>query len=436
MVEARAPKKPKSLSRPRKPESLTDSESAALRLSAARVCTLLAESLILKRVAREPEVAISELSELLSKLQSLRQSELPGDAPAVLDAVDTQLKGQGRELRKARHDFRTIVEVTKRLNSQGLDLQRIETFVNRLLMGQFAAAKTYFLREGDFDDGVFRCQRDSRVDFRFAYESPFVAWVLGLQRPFVVSEHERELSRFGIRDSLARHQIEVISPLVRHEQDRRLLEGLLFLGQRITVMPFDERDLEFLGLVSDLVAIALHNASLFFASTHDALTKIYGRGHFDMTIDQELQRALRYDDEARQVSLAMVDIDHFKRFNDTYGHAVGDEVLRQVARTLADTVRKIDVVARYGGEEFAVIFPEIRKQEARIAAERIRSAIENLRVQVDGVEEPLSVTVSIGIATFPEDADERQALINRADQALYCAKEEARNCVVLAGNQS
>ncbi len=378
----------------------------------------------------------SDLSELLTKLTSLRQSEELGGAHGVLEAVATQLKAQGRELRKARHDFRTIVEVTKRLNSQGLDLQRIETFVNRLLMGQFAAAKTYFLREGDFDDGVFRCQKDPRVDFAFAYESPFVAWVLGLQRPFVVAEHERELTRFGIWDDLAGHQIEVISPLVRNEQDRRLLEGLLFLGQRISIMPFDERDLVFLGLVSDLVAIALHNASLFFASTHDALTKIYGRGHFDMTIDQELQRARRYDDVSRRVSLAMVDIDHFKRFNDTYGHAVGDEVLRQVARTLADTVRKIDVVARYGGEEFAVIFPEIRKEEAKIAAERIRAAIENLRVKLEGIDEPLSVTVSIGIATFPDDADERQALINKADQALYCAKAEDRNCVVLSGSEA
>ncbi len=377
----------------------------------------------------------SKLPALLDKMQALRADGSAGPVEELLDEVEAQLTGQGKELRKARHDFRTIVEFTKRLNSQGLDLLRIETFVNRLLMGQFAAAKTWFLREGDFDDGIFRCQKGRYPELQFHYESPFAAWVLGLQVPLIVGEHERELTRFGLWDNLAGHKIEVIAPLVRYEQDRRLLEGVLFLGPRITGMPYDDRDLAFLGLVADLVAIALHNASLFFASTHDALTKIYGRGHFDMTIDQQLQRANRYDDEGRRVSLAMVDIDHFKHFNDTYGHPVGDEVLRQVARTLADTVRRIDVVARYGGEEFAIIFPEIHKQEARIAAERIRVAIESLRVKIDDLSEPLSVTVSIGIATYPYDADARQALINRADQALYQAKERGRNQVVLAGEE-
>jgi diguanylate cyclase (GGDEF)-like protein len=125
------------------------------------------------------------------------------------------------------------------------------------------------------------------------------------------------------------------------------------------------------------------------------------------------------------VSLVLLDIDHFKPLNDEHGHQIGDDVLRQVAAVLGETARTIDVPARYGGEEFAVVLPECDRAEAAMVAERLRSAIE----QADTI---VKITVSAGVATFPEHGATPEALIRAADDALYSAKDSGRNRVVAA----
>jgi len=126
-------------------------------------------------------------------------------------------------------------------------------------------------------------------------------------------------------------------------------------------------------------------------------------------------------------SLIMLDVDHFKQINDTFGHPVGDQVLKRLAGILDKMVRKVDTVARYGGEEFSLLLPNSGKREALKLAERIRKSVEEARFEAGSTRIP--VTVSMGLATFPEDTRLRQDLLEQTDQALYAAKKAGRNRV-------
>jgi diguanylate cyclase (GGDEF)-like protein len=146
-----------------------------------------------------------------------------------------------------------------------------------------------------------------------------------------------------------------------------------------------------------------------------------------MRLSQEVERAMRF---GRSFSMMVIDIDHFKRVNDTYGHQRGDSVLIEVARRMVGVVRvQVDTLARYGGEEFVLILPETAQDGARVVAEKIRDSIGSEPIGHEG-EEPVTVTVSIGLATFPEHGTAPRGLIRAADQAMYEAKARGRNRVV------
>lgn len=168
------------------------------------------------------------------------------------------------------------------------------------------------------------------------------------------------------------------------------------------------------------------NRKLKELSLTDGLTGIFNKRHFNERLTAEIKRAARY---SKNVSLIMLDIDHFKHYNDVNGHPEGDKVLKGVADCLVQNVRDIDIVVRYGGEEFSVILPETDKKEAMVIAERIRSFVAiqpfaNKENQPGG-----NLTVSQGISCYPEDAPEAEGLIEKADIALYVAKNKGRNRV-------
>jgi diguanylate cyclase (GGDEF)-like protein len=169
-------------------------------------------------------------------------------------------------------------------------------------------------------------------------------------------------------------------------------------------------------------ALTRANADLLKLATHDALTGVYNRRRFDEKLDE---CNLLFQRTGRPFALLFIDADHFKQINDTHGHAIGDEVLQQLARLIQDTTRATDFVARYGGEEFAVLLPEIEEPEsAEIVAEKIRAAIAEANFASAG-----RVTVSIGIGLAESSDSNTTALIKRADQQLYQAKWSGRNRV-------
>lgn len=172
-----------------------------------------------------------------------------------------------------------------------------------------------------------------------------------------------------------------------------------------------------------------YHEEIYRLSTIDGLTETYNKRFFLDTLERELNRAQRY---GRGVSLALFDIDHFKKINDRHGHLAGDYVLRELANLVNQNIRRQDILARYGGEEFAIILPEIDTPKAVLACEKLRSITES-HPFVFGTE-PIPVTISVGLYTFLRDHDTEatEAFIAKADSRLYAAKEAGRNCVVSA----
>ncbi|MBC7793596.1 MAG: GGDEF domain-containing protein, partial [Clostridia bacterium] len=195
-------------------------------------------------------------------------------------------------------------------------------------------------------------------------------------------------------------------------------------------LAYNADHLRVLTIIADHAAVALENARLYELATVDGLTGLFVRRYFDQRLNEEWRRGARYGQE---FALGILDLDNFKRLNDTYGHQIGDQVLRGAATVLRDNMRGADLAGRYGGEEFAFILPRTTVNEAHVMAERIRKDIEMLNLELNGQQ--ITVTCSIGIAGYPEcNASDASTLLAFADQALYDAKAQGRNRVVAAAH--
>ena len=194
---------------------------------------------------------------------------------------------------------------------------------------------------------------------------------------------------------------------------------------------FEQNEIELLTLFARLASSAIKNARLTARleeeASVDALTGIHNRRVFERALAREHRRAKRY---ANAYALLMIDIDHFKNVNDTFGHQAGDAILAAIAGRIASRVRDVDLATRYGGEEFAVMLPEIPGAAAKEFAEDIRRVIADMPFTLpDG--RPITMTVSIGASCYPECAGDAASVVETADRALYCAKESGRDRVVL-----
>ncbi len=192
---------------------------------------------------------------------------------------------------------------------------------------------------------------------------------------------------------------------------------------------YDAQDLQFFSVIGYQMAAALKHFQRFRSiksmAVFDTLTALYNRRYFEERLAMEAQKAFF---SGSFLSLVMVDIDHFKKVNDTFGHTEGDKVLKEIGSLLKASVRKKDTVARYGGEEFVLILPEAGLEEAAMISERIRQLVEKTLFDVG--EAHLHLTVSLGIATFPSHHPRtKEDLVKMADQALYDAKRGGRNRV-------
>jgi diguanylate cyclase (GGDEF)-like protein len=221
------------------------------------------------------------------------------------------------------------------------------------------------------------------------------------------------------------------------ESAARMSIPLVSFGQILGVLAlesanrnaFRESELQCLESVADICATAIQNAHYVERVKQlaylDGLTGIFNRRFFELRIIEEIERSRRY---GTGMAVIMADIDQFKRLNDEFGHLLGDEVLRQVSSLFHQQLRKIDVVCRYGGEEFGIVLTQTNASHAVSVAEKLRRMVEQW--QFPGV--PQTVTISAGVAAFPDHGTTRDELVRAADNGLYAAKQAGRNRIALA----
>ncbi|SDK56588.1 diguanylate cyclase (GGDEF) domain-containing protein [Maridesulfovibrio ferrireducens] len=210
---------------------------------------------------------------------------------------------------------------------------------------------------------------------------------------------------------------------------RDLVKGFVTL-HRENDKPWSISELFQLGIISTVAAIAYENSELFRQTIKDSLTGLYMRRYLFIRLEEETQRVKR---RGGDLSVIMVDIDHFKLINDSYGHAAGDEALKQVANVLLQNSRRgADIVCRYGGEEFAVLMPGSKKEDAMVVAERMRAGCEEAKLLTSGGE--FKITLSAGVANLDEcDLISGDTMMRIADKRLYAAKKSGRNRVIFEG---
>lgn len=211
--------------------------------------------------------------------------------------------------------------------------------------------------------------------------------------------------------------------------------GLILADNIFTAKPITQNDVRMLTMFANQAGLAIENSRLYEHSmiqAHtDSLSGLWNHGYFQYEFSKELKTSQR---ENQPLSLLMLDIDNFKNYNDTLGHQAGDKILREISNLLKEYSRREDCACRYGGEEFAIILPRTDKKTAFMIAERLRKRIEEQKFKHEEILPSKKLTISIGIASFPEDASDKDELIAKADSALYEAKRGGRNRVCVYPN--
>ena len=182
-------------------------------------------------------------------------------------------------------------------------------------------------------------------------------------------------------------------------------------------------------IVASQMAISMENAMLYKIATTDDLTGLYTRKHFDYLFQEELRLA---KESGTHVGVVFIDIDKFKRINDTYGHMIGDKVLIELSAFLRNNCRTTDVIGRFGGEEIILLLRGNSLADSYTFAERLRRKLETFPIDTGTAEGILNITASFGISSYPENGETMTELINKADTALYRSKNEGRNRVTCA----
>jgi diguanylate cyclase (GGDEF)-like protein len=249
-------------------------------------------------------------------------------------------------------------------------------------------------------------------------------WVVQYGRPLLISRgyHRQADSLLEVMNATSA----LVVPLF---VSNRVIGSLqLFTGKTEGFQREDAQLLWIMSLVSEnlLTRESANEGLIRFAFT-DYLTGLKTRGYFEQQLDLEFKRAER---RRQKFALLMIDIDHFKRLNDTFGHHVGDQMLRDVTSILMKDMREVDTVARYGGEEFVMILPETTESGAVYVAQRLRKTVEQAKFFAGSPHEIQHLTISIGVAVYDTDAQFKRDLIEFADAAMYAAKHNGRNRVV------
>ncbi|MDC4206691.1 MAG: diguanylate cyclase [Candidatus Manganitrophus sp.] len=252
------------------------------------------------------------------------------------------------------------------------------------------------------------------------------------QKGVVAIESVKKFPKFN-NPVLLEEKVEAVAAIPLWNEGKIL--GILYVNDFKPHL-FSEKEISLLSLVSTIAATSIGKAKILemtrLMAITDELTGLFNHRHLLQQLSSELSRTQRY---GRALTLAMLDIDHFKQYNDTHGHLMGNEVLRTLGDLIRRNIRETDIAARYGGEEFSIIMPETNRTRGKIIAERLRKAIADYPFKNGKTQPGGALNVSIGLATYPENAASPHDLIEAADRALYRAKSTGRNRVCLSTKQ-
>ncbi len=373
----------------------------------------------------EPESSILEIRELAEALNYMRQK-----IEAHIDELDEAYQELDRKL----YELKILYDVAKTLNFKSYSPEVLAYILDTCLQAVDAEWGSIMLYDENREALEVRLVRGK--GFR-KHSRPLFKPGQGISGK-AFERGEAVIANEGYRDPDFWHfegqeQYErrirnlVCVPLLADNKAIGVINVINKRGGR----PFTESDANLLTALGSQIARSLENARLYDLAIRESKTGLYIPRYFEARLKERLHLARRY---GHCFSILIIDIDHFKRVNDEYGHLVGDEVLVTLSRFIKESIREnIDIASRFGGEEFAVLLPETDKEGARAFAERLRRLVEEKSGDPDrGVP---AVTVSIGVATFPYDGADEMTLMHKADTALYRAKNGGRNRVCVAGEE-
>ncbi|MBN2424309.1 MAG: diguanylate cyclase [Calditrichaceae bacterium] len=345
--------------------------------------------------------------------------------------LNQSLVEKNRELRRNVFNLHTIFEISIELNSI-LEIDRLVNSTLLTMVGQFSCKNAMFIYNHDMDHSHLRVKNSKGFNeeevqnLAFEKEDPLFKYILRHPYPLDISVLKARVNGSNAIDIFENLDVQIISPLILQSK----VQGLIVLGPRVRTQAYQRQEIENISILTNIVTISMQNATLYQQveqlSYTDGMTDLHNFRYFKLRLKEEVGRHKRTN---TGLSLLILDVDNFKNYNDTMGHPAGDKVLKKLGAILTASVRENDIVARYGGEEFAVILPAIEHEGAGILAERIREKIETTPFDNENVQPLGKITVSIGAASLPVDANNTKDLIRFADNALYEAKRSGRNKV-------
>ena len=368
---------------------------------------------------------LKQLNELL-----IRQSTNLENANKEIRELNEELVGKNKELRKNIYGLHSLFEVSMDLSSI-LDLPGLINSALLTIIGQYSLKSAMYLKMNSQHDNkleIFDTKgyNEQLTDVTIPYDDTLIEYMKNNPGPILVTDLKHKINTSNYLHRLDTIGIGLIVPVLI----KGMVRGLLCFGPRLREDDYEDRELEQITILANIISIAVNNASLYKEieqlSYTDGMTDLHNFRYFELRLKEEVIRHARTN---IGLSLLILDVDYFKNYNDTLGHPAGDQVLKQVGRILKETARENDIVARYGGEEFALILPAVDCEGALVLAERIRIRIEETKFRDEHVQPNGKVTVSIGEASLPGDSEKYEDLIKKADIALYQAKKLGRNQV-------
>jgi diguanylate cyclase (GGDEF)-like protein len=345
-----------------------------------------------------------------------------------IDRMNNTLQNVTRKMRKQIYDLHNLFEVSINLTSILEPQQLIKSSILSLI-GQLQTNQAIVFLPSKKDPGIVYpiyskgFSRKQWKDFFISLEDPLFQRFD--KKMIAINLHQVEEEIINEKWSrLIESGISLVAPIIPKKQ----IKGLIAVGQKMNEEYFTRSEQEIFSLLAHFISVAFSNSMLYQKmeqiSITDELTGLYNYRYFKKRLENEILRAKRY---SHSLSLILFDVDYFKNYNDVLGHPSGDVALRNIANILKSSIRKSDIPVRYGGEEFCVILPEANINDAKLFAERLRRKIEAYPFEGKKEQPGGKLTISIGVASFPETAESLQSMIDRADAALYNAKRQGRN---------